>query len=148
MTSKTPSLWLLLMSCSTALFGPAHALAQVVPADGQTLAREMMKTPVETANPEGKAAISVADTPEADGRANAEDARIQVGAVRISGASTMPQSAFAEIADKYVGRSVDKAGLQELARAIATEARSKGFIFASAAIPAQSVDMGIIPPSR
>ena len=144
MITKSCPFWLSLLFSGSALCLPSLTAAQDAPADSQTLAREMMKTPVEAGNPDGKADVSFADSPEISSATSLDDTRIQVGAVRISGGSALPQSAFAEIADKYVGQSVDKAGLQELARAIATEARSKGFIFASAAIPAQSVDMGII----
>lgn len=123
---------------------PSLVAAQDAPVTSQNLAREMMKAPVDAANGEEKAAVAVAESPDTDRTNSAVSDRIQVGAVHISGRSALPQSTFAEIADRYIGQSVDKAGLQELAHAIASEARSKGFIFASAAIPAQAVDMGIV----
>ncbi len=138
-----PSLIRLMISAS-ALAVPASVAAQNAPADGQILTREMMKSPSEAANAVKLETAAVAQSPDAMVESSSEDTRIQVGAVRISGGSALPQSAFADIADQYVGRSVDKGELQQLARAIASEARSKGFIFASAAIPAQAVDMGIV----
>jgi hemolysin activation/secretion protein len=137
-------LLLSLMGGGVVIGAPGLVLAQEAPTDSQTLAKEMMASPRDANEANEKVPVSVETNAESD-RANIDsETKIQVGAVKISGGNLLSQSSFAEIADKYVGQSVDKSGLQELARAIADQARSKGFIFASAAIPAQAVDMGIV----
>lgn len=83
-------------------------------------------------------------------RAEANDAQVafegevQIGAVQIGGLEGLSPADFADISESYVGRSVDAAALQALARAIADRARSRGYVFASAAIPAQQLRMGIV----
>lgn len=75
--------------------------------------------------------------------ANAEG-EVQIGAVRVEGLSELSQADFADIAENYAGRTVDNAGLQALARAVADRARERGYIFASAAVPPQQLNIGIV----
>ena len=71
-------------------------------------------------------------------------ASVQVGAVQITGLSQLLQGDFSDIAEGYAGRTLDQTGLKDLARAVADRARDRGYIFASAAIPAQDMEIGIV----
>ncbi len=82
--------------------------------------------------------------PEAASVALSDGAEIQIGAVYVTGLSQLSQADFADIAENFAGRTVDKDGLRQLARAIADRARDRGYIFASAAIPPQQLKVGIV----
>jgi hemolysin activation/secretion protein len=80
---------------------------------------------------------TAAVTPEVNGG-------IMLGAIRIEGNATIPSSAFAPLIESYIGLQADTQKLQALARSVADLARARGYIFASAMIPPQSVDNGIV----
>lgn len=65
----------------------------------------------------------------------------------VSGLSALAAPDFADIAERYAGQSLDKSGLQGMARAVADRARDRGYIFASAAISPQQIDAGIVTVS-
>jgi hemolysin activation/secretion protein len=67
-----------------------------------------------------------------------------VGAVHIDGGREIPRAAFAPLIERVLGKEAATSDLQALARAIATEARKQGYIFASAMIPEQTVSAGTI----
>ncbi len=69
---------------------------------------------------------------------------IMVGAIKIEGSATIESSAFAPVIETYLGQQADTQKLQSLARAIADQARAQGYIFATAIIPPQSVETGIV----
>jgi hemolysin activation/secretion protein len=110
-----------------------------------TLAKELRDAGAEKAQRPNR--ISSA---QIDGGSNASDveapdaAMIQIGAVRVVGIKSLQNQDFARVADQYVGRQLSRSELQQLARSIADTARSRGYIFASAAIPPQELEMGIL----
>ncbi|WP_295530439.1 ShlB/FhaC/HecB family hemolysin secretion/activation protein [Novosphingobium sp. Chol11] len=67
-----------------------------------------------------------------------------IGAVIVEGAPALPREAFAPVIADYVGRLASTQDLQELARAVAAVARKRGFVFATAAVPAQTVNAGMV----
>ena len=71
-------------------------------------------------------------------------ATVFVGAVNVAGADVIERSAFAPVIADYLGRDADGAALQSLARAVATAVRVRGYVFASAMIPEQTVAAGTV----
>jgi hemolysin activation/secretion protein len=69
---------------------------------------------------------------------------VMVGAIKIEGTSQIEKGAFTPVIETYLGQQADTQKLQSLARAIADQARARGYIFASAIIPPQSVETGIV----
>jgi hemolysin activation/secretion protein len=69
---------------------------------------------------------------------------VMVGAIKIEGNGQIESSAFASVIETYLGQQADTQKLQSLARAVADQARAQGYIFASAIIPPQSVETGVI----
>ncbi len=127
------------------LASPYAVCAQETEKSATTLAKDLRETGTEkvqkpyratNAQIEGDGAASDIVAPEA--------ALIQIGAVRVVGIKSLQSQDFATVADQYVGRQLNRAELQQLARAIADTARSRGFIFASAAIPPQELEVGIL----
>ncbi len=126
-------------SCTLALIGamPASAAAQnaVDQGDAGTVARDTLVN-------EAPATSAPAASPGLTGRAAATSAlsgTVPVGAIRITGARSLPLSAYAPVIDSYVGRDLDPAALRALAGAVADVARQNGFGLATAWIPPQTV---------
>jgi hemolysin activation/secretion protein len=69
---------------------------------------------------------------------------ILVGAVRVEGAQALPQAAFAPVIESYAGRTLSPGELQALASDIANVARRAGFGLATAWIPQQRVEHGVL----
>ena len=67
-----------------------------------------------------------------------------VGAVSVEGGREVPRETFAPVIEKFIGKQAGPAELQAMARAIATAARERGYIFASAMVPEQVVDAGTV----
>jgi hemolysin activation/secretion protein len=95
--------------------------------------------PAETRNaaPIINAEPGASDVPDVGGA-------IMLGAIRVEGNAAIPSSAFAPVIESWIGQQADTQKLQMLARSIADLARARGYIFASAMIPAQSVETGIV----
>ncbi len=74
----------------------------------------------------------------------AGDGMFVIGAVQIDGLISLSQADFSVTIEPFVGRKSEPAELKALARAVADRAREHGFLFASALIPAQSVNMGVV----
>lgn len=69
---------------------------------------------------------------------------VPVGAIVIVGAETLRPSDFAAVVGDYVGRSLQPADLKALAQRVAELARARGYVFASAWIPQQTVANGVL----
>jgi len=69
---------------------------------------------------------------------------LMVGAVNVEGAPALPREAFAPAISDYVGKLASKQDLQELARAVAAVARKRGYVFATASVPPQTVSAGMV----
>ncbi|MBX3562398.1 MAG: ShlB/FhaC/HecB family hemolysin secretion/activation protein [Sphingomonas sp.] len=81
-------------------------------------------------------------TPEDD--VTTPESTFVVGAVRVEGATILPLAAFAPAIEPYLGRSLGPQELRALARAVAEVARGAGYGLATAWIPRQSVQNGIL----
>src|SRR4051812_48109234 len=69
---------------------------------------------------------------------------IVAGAIRVDGATVLPPAAFAAAIEPYLGRSLGGEDLRALARDIAAAARQAGFGLATAWIPSQALDRGVL----
>jgi hemolysin activation/secretion protein len=69
---------------------------------------------------------------------------VVVGAIRVSGATALPHSAFARAIEPYAGRTLAPAELQALASDVADVARAAGFGLATAWIPEQRIVNGVL----
>lgn len=72
------------------------------------------------------------------------DEGVMVGAVRIEGAQVLKPADFAAAIEPFIGKRLDRAGLKALADAIAAVPRGRGYAFATAWIPAQTVTSGML----
>jgi hemolysin activation/secretion protein len=91
--------------------------------------------------PKRKAPLTVS-RPEA----GSTDIRSEIlaGAIHIDGASELPPGAFTAVIEKYVARTLSGADLRSLASDVANVARSAGFGLATAWIPQQRIDNGVL----
>jgi hemolysin activation/secretion protein len=69
---------------------------------------------------------------------------IQIGAVQVEGAMAMPVSAFAPAIQPYLGRQLARGELRMLAADVAAVARRAGYGLATARVPQQRLDKGIL----
>ena len=69
---------------------------------------------------------------------------VLVGAVVLAGLEVLQPADFAEVITPRLGQVLDEAGLRELTGAVAAEARSRGFPFATASIEPQRLTSGVL----
>jgi hemolysin activation/secretion protein len=74
----------------------------------------------------------------------AAGASMTIGAIRVDGATALPPSAFAPVAEAYAGRALGVEELKRLASDIADVARRTGYGLATAWIPQQRVVNGLL----
>lgn len=67
-----------------------------------------------------------------------------VGAVNVEGGREIARAVFAPVIERFIGQAADANGLRAIARAISEAARTEGYVFASAMIPAQDVASGTV----
>jgi len=71
-------------------------------------------------------------------------AQVPVGAILVDGAPSFRAADFAPAIGGYVGRSLTAAELKQLAKAVADFARARGYVFASAWVPEQTLSSGLL----
>jgi hemolysin activation/secretion protein len=72
------------------------------------------------------------------------EAPVTVGAIVLQGLERLRPSDFADIFETYVGRTLSPPALAGLADAVAERARARGYVFASAGIPPQTLIAGVL----
>ena len=123
------------------------ALAFATAANAQSVLDRVDPSRVErTVRPDGAAETR---RPEIEaGRRQAgtaqSDQSFTVGAIWLKGLKALRQSDFADIFGRYIGRTVTPGELSELADAIAGRARDRGYVFATASIPPQALEAGML----
>ncbi len=85
-----------------------------------------------------------ADLPAVASIEAAPSAGIFIGAIRVSGATVIPVSAFSAAIEPFIGRTLTNADLASVTRAVADVARARGYRFASAFVGAQSLSLGVL----
>lgn len=92
----------------------------------------------------------VADRPsppvvdEPTNRPVATGPQVTVGAIELTGLMALRRSDFADLFTPYLGRPLDSAELSTLVEAIVSRARNRGYVFATASVPAQAVSSGVL----
>ena len=69
---------------------------------------------------------------------------ITPGAIRVDGATVLPASAFAETIQPYLGRTLSAQDLARLAGEVAAVLRRAGYGLATASVPAQKLENGVL----
>ena len=87
---------------------------------------------------------SVLQTPVAAQPGDSGRRSIVAGAILIVGAEALPQSAFGSVVENYAGRTLDAEALRALAGEVAAVARKAGYGLATAWIPEQTVENGML----
>lgn len=82
--------------------------------------------------------------PEAVAARSALTQPVLVGAILIEGAKTFPQARFAPVVERYAGRMLSADELRALAADVATIARDAGYGLATAWIPEQRLENGLL----
>ena len=69
---------------------------------------------------------------------------LMIGAVNVEGAPSLPRKVFAAAISDYLGKQASTQDLQGLAKAVASIARDRGYVFATAIIPPQKIEAGMV----
>ena len=123
-----------LMPCASAAFGQTAR-------DAGTIARDLtMAAPRDVGKANEIVVPSIAGATEP--RALSDG--LMIGAVKIDGAPSLPRDAFAPAIADYLGKQATTQDLQGLAKAVASVARERGYVFATAFIPPQTINAGMV----
>lgn len=120
--------------------GAAPALAQD-PLDRSDPAIVEQELPRPMPKPDDPAEPRIAPPPAAQAGPRTG---VFVGAVRVENAELIAPKRFAPAIAPYIGRQLDSATLQWLAGDVARVAREAGYLFATAAIPPQTLSSGVL----
>lgn len=127
-------------------------LALLLPAigSGQAAAQRVLDR-VDPTRVEDSAPVRPAPTsapavvaPAAPRAAKRGEAPVTVGAIVLQGLERLRPADFADISETYLGRTLSPPALAGLADAVAERARARGYVFASAAIPPQTLVAGVL----
>ena len=121
------------------LAAPALALAQVAPSL-EFQRREIQPRLAPRAEPQ-----TAAPSPEARPAPAAEAAQsFQLTAVALEGATALSEADLADIWTPLIGSQATVATLEEIAAAISARYRAQGFVLSQAAVPAQTIENGVV----
>jgi len=127
------------------LIAPAMAATSARAQDAldraQPAAEKFAPMPAATPTPRPEVTVEVEAQPAAETEGGAA---VLVGAIRIEGLQVLEPADFADILASRVGQTLGPAELSTLANDIAQRARSRGFVFASAAIAPQRLQNGVL----
>jgi hemolysin activation/secretion protein len=131
---KIRSPFLLIFACAA----PASAQSA---RDVGSIARDLTPMP-----PSGTARGNEIMPPPAPSasEATAQFNSVMIGGVSVEGVEVIPREAFAPVMSAYLGKQASARDLQVLAKAVASVARDRGYVFATAFVPAQTIDAGIV----
>jgi hemolysin activation/secretion protein len=131
----------LIFIAAPVLIGVMPVAAQTTRDAAATLGRDVTAQPM---TPDVRAvAMPSADTSETAAETVAVGG-LFVGAVNVDGGREIPREVFAPVIETFIGKQADAHELQVMARAVANAARERGYIFASAIVPEQIVDSGMV----
>lgn len=82
--------------------------------------------------------------PEALSPAQASGDEPMIGAISVSGAEPIAPAELSAVYEPFIGRAASNDALRTLARSVAEVARQRGYLFASAMVPAQAVKLGVV----
>jgi hemolysin activation/secretion protein len=123
------------------------ALAAAGPVEAQTTLDRVDPSRIEQSVPREAEGIRAAPTlvePAAPATSGDAPAGIVAGAIQLEGLTALRPAAFADLFEPFLGRPLSAGDLRRLASAVAERARSKGYPFASATVPPQTLTAGIL----
>ena len=82
--------------------------------------------------------------PDTSARQSSDSSSITIGAVSVNSANQISGDILASSYEKFIGQTASQDMLRDLATAISEAARNRGYIFASAQVPSQSVKIGVV----
>lgn len=126
-----------ILAAVTAPCGAVHAQQALDGVQASERSGAEAERPVETAAP----AVEVEAQPESSQPGGRD---ILVGAITVSGLQALQPGDFADVIEPKLGQVLDDAALRALTGAIAQQARSRGFAFATAVIEPQRLSNGIL----
>jgi hemolysin activation/secretion protein len=139
MTARLSIIWGLALFCAAA---PAHAnqtpVDQADPSVVEDELREAERIPAPAS------ARPVLQAPRVQEGRSAIAEPVLAGAVLVEGAEALSQAAFAPVVERYAGRTLAPEELRALASDIAAVARDAGYRLATAWIPEQRIDLGVL----
>ena len=89
-------------------------------------------------------AFSSLQTPDEAQLVNEGPENFRIGAIGVVGAEALDVEVFSPVVEAFIGQEATTEELSSLTQQIADIAREEGYIFASAYIPEQSVQMGVL----
>ena len=95
-----------------------------------------MVSPIALATPES--------VPDHSLQLSDESRSITIGAVSVNSGSQIAGDMLASSYEKFIGQTASQDMLRDLASAVSEAARNRGYIFASAQVPPQSVKIGVV----
>jgi hemolysin activation/secretion protein len=125
-------------------FLPGAAIAGQSAADRADPALARRDIPERRSQPADPAPLQLPATEPAPASSSPDGAAISVGSIRVEGADHIAASRFAEAIQPYLGRRLAVADLTRLASDVANVARRLGYGLATARVPAQDVENGIL----
>ena len=127
----------LLLGCACV---PTAALAQSQAGGTQQLLSELQNN--DEASATHSKDVDLQPRTEAQFLESPDFGEIQIGSIIIADTDGLVRPEFGNVIERFVGTTTGQAGLQDIATAIAAEARSRGYIFASAFVPEQKIALG------
>lgn len=100
--------------------------------------------PVRPASQSSEIAVPAPETSNEAPLINEVPENFRIGAIGIVGADALDIELFSPVVETFIGQEATEEQLASLTQQIADIAREKGFIFASAYIPEQSIEMGVL----
>ena len=82
--------------------------------------------------------------PDTSARQSSDSSSITICAVSVNSANQISGDILASSYEKFIGQTASQDMLRDLATAISEAARNRGYIFASAQVPSQSVKIGVV----
>ncbi|MEO1221143.1 MAG: ShlB/FhaC/HecB family hemolysin secretion/activation protein, partial [Pseudomonadota bacterium] len=72
------------------------------------------------------------------------DQEFLISSIIISGNTVLPDTEFVDLIEEYTSRPLDQQDLATLATRVAVRAQFQGYIFASATVPSQDLNLGVL----
>jgi hemolysin activation/secretion protein len=142
MPANLLKLLLLLAALSPAVGAAAAVQTPVDRADPSVVEEELRDPKQRASQPTGQAPLLA--QPEDDPDAASLTRPVAVRMVRVEGATVLPASVFAPAVRPFIGRTFASRDLRALATSVADAVRSAGYGLATAWIPEQTVEDGVL----
>ncbi|UAB79557.1 ShlB/FhaC/HecB family hemolysin secretion/activation protein [Erythrobacter sp. SCSIO 43205] len=110
----------------------------------QSMTREFGDEPRASEQSEDQTTPTVQRETGAYPSASSTSGSFTVGSIIIAGNETLPDSEFLDLIEEYTSQPLSQQDLATLATRIAVRAQAKGFIFATASVPEQRLDLGVL----